>query len=533
MFFKHRSVWFALLLLLAAALACTLPSTAPAQPDGNDSVATSVAATVQAANGNAPTAAVPAAASQAPPPASNPPTAVVAAPGNSSPAGQSGQGSAPTQPPTSAPSGNNNPGTTAISFTDVRVNPSDTVYYGACGNGETTSIHIEAGIDPLDQIQNVVVWVDLSDSTGVVYSQPISMWLLGIGDYAADIDVDQIASAALNDPDGSLSFYIAILDKSGNTTYGNTYYLQVLSCGGVLGQPPTDGSPDIIYFTANPTSVTAGDTVQLSWEVWNACQVFVDGSAVNAVDSWAYPIPADAGDTVYTFTLVAFGSSCDSSTQRTEQVSVNISAAGSGSSGNSGGSAVVRFVNNSSHPVVELQIDGTEVILAESQTLLSGGGTLDVTVSDGGHTFAAGAGYWSGGVKNAIYPLPGGSFNAQDGTVVIYDPTITQIMTYYGNGGYFGGPYWEGTTPRCAAFQFYADGSFDFYIDGAWNDSGTYSLVQRYPSSYAVEFNVTNASGTESLNGTYYYSGAQAGTMYLNNGPAGWEQIEYIYNGGC
>ena len=53
------------------------------------------------------------------------------------------------------------------------------------------------------------------------------------------------------------------------------------------------------------------------------------------------------------------------------------------------------------------------------------------------------------------------------------------------------------------------------------------------PGSYAVEFNVVNSAGTESFNGTYYYSGAAAGTMYMNNGPVGWEQIEYIYNGGC
>ena len=53
------------------------------------------------------------------------------------------------------------------------------------------------------------------------------------------------------------------------------------------------------------------------------------------------------------------------------------------------------------------------------------------------------------------------------------------------------------------------------------------------PGSYAVEFNVVNSAGTESFNGTFYYSGAAAGTMYMNNGPAGWEQIDYIYNGGC
>ena len=34
-------------------------------------------------------------------------------------------------------------------------------------------------------------------------------------------------------------------------------------------------------------------------------------------------------------------------------------------------------------------------------------------------------------------------------------------------------------------------------------------------------------------NGTYYYSGAAAGQMDMNNGPPGWEIINYVLNGGC
>ncbi len=417
----------------------------------------------------------------------------------------------------------------------VNYAPSNTVYYGNCFNGEETSLHVESSVSPLDDIKEVLLWFDMSDPTGIVSSSYVTMWQLGIGDYAGDIDIGSIAPNTMNGNDGSITFWLEVVDKNNASIHSNAYSISIWNCsGGVLGAPP-GGEADIVSFFG-PNTATAGDTISLQWDVLNACKVFLDGNEVNATDSYTYFVPSNEGDTTYTHNLAAWGASCDNSTEKTSQLSIQISAAGGNNNNNggnagNGGDTTVRFYNNSSHHIVELLIDGQEVILTEAQTILANGGYLDVTVPAGSHSYAAGAGFWSGGSKASIYPMPGGSFSDQSGSVTLSDPSVTQIMTNYSGSAYYGGPYWAGTTPYCAAFTFYDNGSFDFYIDGAWNDSGTYSLVQRQPESYSIVFNVS--SGSEQFNGTYYYSGAAAGLMHMDNGPADWRTIEYVFNGGC
>ena len=191
------------------------------------------------------------------------------------------------------------------------------------------------------------------------------------------------------------------------------------------------------------------------------------------------------------------------------------------------------FTNNSSHPVVELLIDGQDVILSESQTIMIGH-SLDVQVSGGNHTYAAGVGFWSGGQKQSYYPLPTGSFNDQSGSVTLTDPTLPQMLTNYGQGGYYAGEFWDANNNiHCAAFDFYANGGFDFYINNGLSDSGYYHLVSHNSGVYSVTFRVENAAGTEWFDGTYYYTGPMAGMIQMQNGPPSWSWIEYVWNGWC
>ncbi|NOY99629.1 MAG: hypothetical protein GXP40_10590 [Chloroflexi bacterium] len=95
--------------------------------------------------------------------------------------------------------------------------------------------------------------------------------------------------------------------------------------GGSSGLPPAMTLPDIRYFTG-PASVNAGELILLEWDVRDACKVFLDGNEVNSSDSYLYTAPLY--DTVDTHYLVAWGSTCDASTETTAQVDVQIWASG-------------------------------------------------------------------------------------------------------------------------------------------------------------------------------------------------------------
>ncbi|MCF6277130.1 MAG: hypothetical protein L3J16_00030 [Anaerolineales bacterium] len=312
--------------------------------------------------------------------------------------------------------------------------------------------------------------------------------------------------------------------------------------GGGAVLPPAVTLPSIDSFTGPGNAVGIGEIYSLQWNVLDACKVFLDGVEVNASDTTVYTAPLV--DAYYTYVLTAWGSPCDASTEVSASVDVSIfsggifdpGAGGNGGGNNGGGAGAtsITIYNNSSHAIVEFQLDGNELIWSEADSILPGtSDELTGLVSGTTYSYQVGAGFWSGGTRYAIYPLPGGSFTTQDGSITIVDPTVEQIMTEYGSGGYYAGQFWDGTMPGCAAFDFQNDGSFTFYLDGVQDDTGWYYLGSRYPSSYSISLTIQNSSGSQEFPGTYYYSGAMAGTLVVNNGPAGWEQIDYIRNGGC
>jgi LysM repeat protein len=187
---------------------------------------------------------------------------------------------------------------------------------------------------------------------------------------------------------------------------------------------------------------------------------------------------------------------------------------------------MVRFVNNTSHPIVSLGVHGQEVILTEAQAIAQGGWLDVANVGDGSHAYVASNGFWSAGNKEILLQLPKGGFVGNSGTVTINDPTIEELLSGYGTSRAFNGDYWDGNNiQHPTVFCFDANGTFDFYDNGQKTDSGTFSLVSRQPGAYTVTFNVQG--GTEQFNGTYSYAGPQMGTMFMRNGPPTWPLIEY------
>ncbi len=197
------------------------------------------------------------------------------------------------------------------------------------------------------------------------------------------------------------------------------------------------------------------------------------------------------------------------------------------------GGGSVKFINNSSHLIASLVIDNQEVILTEAQTIQQGG-WLEVSGLDAGdHAYGASNGFWSGGSPQILLPLPVETFSGAPNQVTISDPSIYDLLTNYVDQGAFVGPILDGTGDF-AGFCFYSNGSFDFYLNGHWVDNGTYSLDNRQPGIYAVKFTVINQAGTEQFVGTYFYAGAFAGLMQMDNsGRAGFEKIEYKRDSHC
>ncbi len=227
---------------------------------------------------------------------------------------------------------NNPPQGSAIGISNVNTS-SQSVYYGVCTGGEDTFLQVSATIDPLDQIASAVVKYDYGQGLILIpaYTFSSNMYQLGIGDYAADIDVGNDAFGYLNG-DGWIEFVIEVTDKNGQVTTSNVYGADVYLC-----QTQVFVSPLINYFSGPNGSLSPGESYTLQWDTSDAdCGVFLDGSQVNPSDSVSYSAPGDNSYQTWTHTLVARGAPCDNPSEVSEVVQVVVEpsatvAKGSGS----------------------------------------------------------------------------------------------------------------------------------------------------------------------------------------------------------
>ena len=85
----------------------------------------------------------------------------------------------------------------------------------------------------------------------------------------------------------------------------------------------------------------------------------------------------------------------------------------------------------------------------------------------------------------------------------------------------------------CHRFDFYENGTFEFFINGQKSDSGTYATqVQRNPGVYGITFNIIGKN-YKFPNGTYYYAGPMAGLLYVDTGRGQPAIVEYVQKQSC
>ncbi len=348
----------------------------------------------------------------------------------------------------------------------------NTFYYGACAADQPTQINIQSSIEPRDQINVAEIVYSYGNDTVTSPEYTVDLFELGIGDMAGDIDTAWQAADILGVESGYINIRIHVVDINGNATDSLQIRLAVEPCA-VLGDPPSLTIPTINYFNA-PVSAAVGDTVTLEWDVSDACKVFLDGDEVNAHDSFQYVVPIRKPGSFYEHTLTAWGSSCSDLTKAESVTSILTEADGNG---NGNGNNAVSFVNNSSHPIVSLVVDGEE-LLRKEQSAIAVGGTKTVEVSAGSHNFTAANGWWAFGVRNEMYVFSG-TFDAQDGVAQTFrDPSIADLLTDWQNSRYFGAFYMDrDLNAHAAGLCFYADGTFIEFDNGVQVDNGRFEQI--------------------------------------------------------
>jgi len=252
-------------------------------------------------------------------------------PASNPPANQAPNRPTPTSIPTKpAPTKKPNAAKPAaqLSVSNVRISPTNIVYYGNCIAGENTQIHVEATIDPLNQVKEVLLWYQMANQTGVADTGYSKMWQLGIGDYAGDLEIGQIGPNALGGWDGWVDFWIEVVDKNNASIHSNAFTLTVWAC--VAPLPPPVTAP-IIDFFIGPGQVKAGDPITLEWLVIDAtCGVTLDGNFVNPSDTFTYQTSAADNGKTFSHTLYAHGEPCDTPNTITESLSIKVATAPAG-----------------------------------------------------------------------------------------------------------------------------------------------------------------------------------------------------------
>lgn len=184
---------------------------------------------------------------------------------------------------------------------------------------------------------------------------------------------------------------------------------------------------------------------------------------------------------------------------------------------------ITRLNNYSSYSIISMNVDGTQYI--PSMSSLLPGHSMDITMSQGTHSFYIANGFWDAGNRFEMYTLTGTYTQPGNATTSIdfYDPTINQLLTNFNTTGYWAGTYWDSNAIlHIAAFRFYSNGTWKLYVDGGEISNGSYSLVNRNPSLFSVTFSVGNFEGT-------FYE--LYGYFVMRNGPDSWPLIEYYYEG--
>jgi hypothetical protein len=396
----------------------------------------------------------------------------------------------------------------------------------------------------------VTIYASITDNTGVdqVWVNYLFAGNMGGGDwrqatltpdggrYSAVINIAQEADSDLQGGDGVMQYQVFAQDAAGNiATFpdGQVYGVEVLTCS-ALGAPPVDlnpvsisnirvyPDPNIIYYgpCANePTLLSVEATIEPLDQIASAQLVYTYANGMGVSPEYSVAMSqlgigdyagdidtaVNAADTMGTdngqLNFYIHVESVNGSTTDSPLMSIALEYCAGGALPPPPAGGDVSFVNNSSHAIISLVIDGVEMFPAEPLGILPGD-SYAVTVDDSSHAFTAMNGWWEFGSRQGMYTFSG-NFTPQDGNVTFTDPTVQELLTNWGSYRYFQSSYMgnDGNF-HFVGFCLYPDGTFREFDNDVQVDSGTYTESYRDNNTFTIGVRMTGQSAA--VDALYY-----------------------------
>jgi hypothetical protein len=314
-------------------------------------------------------------------------------------------------------------------------------------------------------------------------------------------------------PQTSYTYRIRAYNEVGNST-------AVTANGSTLSNPATPPAKPASCWTSNTSAISTvvGWTDSSTNEAYFILQMQYSGGnwyhLANIEPGATYVIVTDLNPNSYVRFQIAAHNAAGTSTWCTTAYALTGSLAN-----------VLTIVNQASYPIIYLAVDGVNLFPVYPMGILPGG-SYQISLSAGKHTVEIRTGFWQSRTSRFDMYTYYDEFTLTSGynaTLTVPDVSLEGILTQFHPSGE---GYWEGyyfdTNLNCrtAAFRFYSDGKYVFYVSNAKQGQGNYSLVSRQPSTFSLKFSVPGYEG---------YLLEQYGQFYMSNGPAGWKQITYNY----
>ncbi len=187
------------------------------------------------------------------------------------------------------------------------------------------------------------------------------------------------------------------------------------------------------------------------------------------------------------------------------------------------GSTTLRLVNNTQYNIVSLTLNGSEQFTPGSGVL--SGSTVNLGTTAGNKTLVAGLGFVLPDGSRDIWFTFTRSINVTSGqtnTQTFARITVGQLLTMGAASTTWNGTFFDDNgAPRAARFVFSSNGSWQFFVDGVANGSGTLTEVSWPNSSPTVTFRINSTLPAITISHPF-------GSFFFRNGPPSFPIIQYV-----